>query len=177
MEPKEKTRGYMLTSAGTLIIVLAVLLFGLTTDSGEIDWVSVITAAAGFVMAGTGLYLMFRTRGPRTASRREDGPRGGPDSPGRCWSACSATPTARTTARFLVGLSLRKDEIISRSFSTSQATIRNPSHGGGRFDQPVPLLENPLAMRRRHPRLARLTVWVRRPTSSRTVLWHLFDVV
>jgi hypothetical protein len=68
MEPKEKTRGYMLTSAGTLIIVLAVLLFGLTTDSGEIDWISVITAAAGFVMAGTGLYLMFRTRGPRTAS-------------------------------------------------------------------------------------------------------------
>ena len=67
MEPKEKTRGYVLTSAGTLIIVLAVL-FGLTTDSGEIDWVSVITAAAGFVMAGTGLYLMFRTRGPRTAS-------------------------------------------------------------------------------------------------------------
>jgi hypothetical protein len=68
MEPKEKTRGYMLTSAGTLIIVLAVLLFGLTTDSGEIDWISVITAAAGFVMAGSGLYLMFRTRGPRTAS-------------------------------------------------------------------------------------------------------------
>ena len=53
MEPKEKTRGYVLTSAGTLIIVLAVLFFGLTTDSGEIDWVSVMPAAAGFVMAGT----------------------------------------------------------------------------------------------------------------------------
>jgi predicted anti-sigma-YlaC factor YlaD len=68
MEPKEKTRGYVLTSVGTLTIVLAVLLFGLTTDSGEIDWVSVITAAAGFVMAATGLYLVFRTTGPRPAS-------------------------------------------------------------------------------------------------------------
>ena len=64
----ENTRGYTLTSAGTLMILLAVLSFGLTTASGEVDWVSVITAVAGFVMAGTGLHLMFRTRRPRTAS-------------------------------------------------------------------------------------------------------------
>jgi predicted anti-sigma-YlaC factor YlaD len=68
MEPKKKTRVHMLTSVGTVIIVLAVLMFGLTTDSGAIDWISVITAAAGFVMVGTGLFLMFRADEPRTGA-------------------------------------------------------------------------------------------------------------
>ncbi|HEU4356206.1 MAG TPA: hypothetical protein VFT27_11515 [Actinomycetota bacterium] len=57
-----------LISVGLAVIVLAVLLFGLTTESGEVDWVSVITAVAGVVMVAVGAFIAFRGRGTSTGS-------------------------------------------------------------------------------------------------------------
>lgn len=68
MKPPGRTRASMLISVGTVVVVLAVLMFGLTTDSGAVDWVSVITAAAGFVMVGTGLFVAYRDAGNRTTT-------------------------------------------------------------------------------------------------------------
>lgn len=58
----ERGRGLVLVTAGLTVVVLAVLLFGLTTDSGEADWVSIITAVAGAVMVVTGLYIGLRRK-------------------------------------------------------------------------------------------------------------------
>ncbi len=58
-----------LIAGGLTVVVLAVLLFGLETDSGEIDWVSVITAAAGVVMIVAGLIVAVRHRGTPTGSK------------------------------------------------------------------------------------------------------------
>jgi len=62
----ERNRGLLLTAAGMTTIVLAVLLFGLTTG-GAIDWVSVVTAVAGLVVVVQGLYLVFHNK--RTGGR------------------------------------------------------------------------------------------------------------
>jgi hypothetical protein len=66
-----KILGISMTALGLAVIVLAVLLFGLTTDSGAVDWVSIITAVAGVVLAATGLNQIFRGGG---TSPRAGGP-------------------------------------------------------------------------------------------------------
>ena len=50
--------------AGAGVIVFAVLLVGLRNDRG-IDWVSVVTAAAGAALMITGFFTTFR-HGPTT---------------------------------------------------------------------------------------------------------------
>ena len=59
----EKGVGLSLAAAG-LGIVGASVVFGLTTDSGAIDWVGIITAAAGLIMVVTGLFRAFRPGAP-----------------------------------------------------------------------------------------------------------------
>ena len=57
--PRERTLGLAFVAAGLAAVVLGVLLFGLTTVSGAIDWVSVVTVGAGLVVLGEGFYLTF----------------------------------------------------------------------------------------------------------------------
>lgn len=64
----DRGRALSLIVGGLAVVVVAVLLFGLETDSGETDWVSVIMAVAGAVMVVTGLFVAFRTRGTPTGS-------------------------------------------------------------------------------------------------------------
>jgi hypothetical protein len=52
--------------AGVGIIGVA-FVFGLTTASGEPDWVEIITAIAGLVMIFTGLFRAFRKGTPHAA--------------------------------------------------------------------------------------------------------------
>ena len=59
----EKGVGLSLAAAGLGIMGVSVV-FGLTADSGAIDWVGVITAAAGLIMVVTGLYRAFRPGTP-----------------------------------------------------------------------------------------------------------------
>ena len=63
MTAKEtRTFGLSLVAAGVAGLVFAVLLVGLTTASGAPDWVSILTAVAGAVVLGDGLYILFRGR-------------------------------------------------------------------------------------------------------------------
>jgi hypothetical protein len=55
----ERNVGLSLAAAGVGIIGVAIV-FGLTTESGEIDWIGVITATAGLIMLLTGLFRAFR---------------------------------------------------------------------------------------------------------------------
>jgi hypothetical protein len=51
------------TAIGIVVVVIAVLLVGLTeTSNGEttVDWVSVMTAIGGLVIAGRGMYAVVR---------------------------------------------------------------------------------------------------------------------
>ena len=67
MTPKgERKVGMSLAAAGVGIIGVAIV-FGLTTESGDVDWVGVVTATAGFIMVVTGLYRTFRKDRPRNA--------------------------------------------------------------------------------------------------------------
>ena len=67
MTPKgERNVGMPLAAAGVGIIGVAIL-FGLTTDGGDIDWVGVVTATAGLVMIVTGLYRALRKDKPHGA--------------------------------------------------------------------------------------------------------------
>lgn len=55
--------GLLTTVIGIVVVVVAVLLFGLTkTSNGEttVDWVSVMTAIGGGVIAGRGLHAVVR---------------------------------------------------------------------------------------------------------------------
>jgi hypothetical protein len=55
--------GLVTTAIGIVVVVVAVLAFGLTeTSNGEttVDWVSVMTAIGGMVIAGRGLYAVVR---------------------------------------------------------------------------------------------------------------------
>lgn len=64
MDPRdERDRGWMWFVVGLGVVVLSVLVFGLTTESGALDWVSIVTAAAGVLMAITGLYVAIRSKG------------------------------------------------------------------------------------------------------------------
>lgn len=66
----DRGRALSLIAVGFAVVILAVLLFGLETDSGEIDWVSVIMTVAGAVMVVTGVLITLRSR----ASSRGSGP-------------------------------------------------------------------------------------------------------
>ncbi len=59
MERTRRDQGLLFAAVGVSAVVLAVLLFGLTTATGAIDVVSVITAVAGLALVATGLYQAF----------------------------------------------------------------------------------------------------------------------
>jgi hypothetical protein len=66
MAPRgEKNVGLTLAAAGAGIMGASVV-FGLTTDSGAIDWVGIIMATAGFIMVLTGLFRAYRPGAPHT---------------------------------------------------------------------------------------------------------------
>ena len=60
---EQMTSGLLMTAAGVGIIVFAVFLVGLATGGGALDVVSIVTAAAGVTMAGSGVYTMWRGDG------------------------------------------------------------------------------------------------------------------
>lgn len=62
----ERTVGLSLAGAGIGIVGVA-FVFGLTTVTGGPDWVGIITATAGVVMAFTGLFRAFRGGTPHTS--------------------------------------------------------------------------------------------------------------
>jgi FtsH-binding integral membrane protein len=59
---EQRTRGLLQMIAGVGIIVFAVVLVGLTTPSDSPDWVSIITAAVGLVVAVTGMITILHNR-------------------------------------------------------------------------------------------------------------------
>jgi hypothetical protein len=59
MDKRERNQGLAFAAAGLCVVVAAMLLFGLTTATGALDVVSVITAVAGGTMVATGLYQAF----------------------------------------------------------------------------------------------------------------------
>jgi len=63
---EERNVGLSLAAAGVGIMGAAIV-FGLTADGGGLDWIGIITLAAGAVMAITGLFTAVRNRGPHTA--------------------------------------------------------------------------------------------------------------
>lgn len=65
MDKRQRNQGLAFAAVGLCVVVAAVLLFGLTTATGAIDVVSVITAVAGATMIATGLYQAFHHPRPR----------------------------------------------------------------------------------------------------------------
>jgi hypothetical protein len=65
----QRVQPLSLIVGGLGVVVVAVLLFGLETDGGEPDWISIIMALAGAVMVVTGLIVAFRNRGRPTGSK------------------------------------------------------------------------------------------------------------
>ena len=61
---EEKNLGLTLAAAGTGILGASVV-FGLTTESGAVDWIGIVTATAGLIMVLTGLFRAFRSGTPR----------------------------------------------------------------------------------------------------------------
>lgn len=59
----EKNAGLGLAAAGAGIIGVSVV-FGLTTEIGAVDWIGIVTAAAGLMMVLTGLLRAFRPGKP-----------------------------------------------------------------------------------------------------------------
>ncbi len=62
---RERDVGLTIAAAGVGIMGASVV-FGLTTDSGAIDWVEVVTATAGLIMVLTGLFRAHRPGTPHT---------------------------------------------------------------------------------------------------------------
>ena len=56
---RERNVGLTLAAAGAGVMGASVV-FGLTTDSGAIDSVGIITATAGLIMVVTGLFRTYR---------------------------------------------------------------------------------------------------------------------
>ena len=56
---RERNGGLTLAAAGAGVTGASVV-FGLTTDSGAIDWVGIITATVGLIMVVTGLFRTYR---------------------------------------------------------------------------------------------------------------------
>ena len=64
MAPREeKSVGLTLAAAGAGIMGVSVV-FGLTTESGAVDWIGIVTATAGSIMVLTGLFRAFRSGTP-----------------------------------------------------------------------------------------------------------------
>jgi hypothetical protein len=64
MAPREeKSVGLTLAAAGAGIMGVSVV-FGLTTESGAVDWIGIVTATAGLIMILTGLFRAFRSGTP-----------------------------------------------------------------------------------------------------------------
>jgi hypothetical protein len=63
---EERNLGLTMAAAGAGIMGAAVV-FGLTMEGGGIDWVSIVTLAAGALMALTGLFTAYRKSDPRHA--------------------------------------------------------------------------------------------------------------
>jgi hypothetical protein len=64
MAPREeKSVGLTLAAAGAGIMGVSVV-FGLTTESGAVDWIGIVTATAGLIMVLTGLFRAFRSGTP-----------------------------------------------------------------------------------------------------------------
>ena len=57
----ERNTGIATTVVGLGAISFA-LVVGFTKDGGGVDWISIITAAAGLVVAVVGLFTIFRHR-------------------------------------------------------------------------------------------------------------------
>ena len=64
MEPRdERRRGILSLALGVAAVgFLVALLFGATTEGGDLDWVDIPTAGAGSVLAVGGLYFTLRHR-------------------------------------------------------------------------------------------------------------------
>jgi hypothetical protein len=67
MEKQSRNLGLSMVVAGLGVIVFAVLV-GITKEGGGPDWVSIITAIAGFVMAATGLIALYGAKGTGAGS-------------------------------------------------------------------------------------------------------------
>ena len=63
---RERNVWLSFAAAGVGIMGVAVV-FGLTTERGDPDWVGIITAAAGAIMVITGLLRAFHAGRPHTA--------------------------------------------------------------------------------------------------------------
>jgi len=63
---EERNLGLTMAAAGAGIMGAAVV-FGLIMEGGGIDWVSIVTLAAGALMALTGLFTAYRKNDPRNA--------------------------------------------------------------------------------------------------------------
>jgi hypothetical protein len=64
MAPREeKNVGLTLATAGAGIMGASVV-FGLTAESGAVDWIGMVTATAGLIMVLTGLFRAFRSGAP-----------------------------------------------------------------------------------------------------------------
>jgi hypothetical protein len=59
----EKNLALTLAAAGAGIMGAAVV-FGLTTETGAIDWVGIVMATAGLIMVLTGLFRAYRPGAP-----------------------------------------------------------------------------------------------------------------
>lgn len=62
MEPEKRDFGLLVAVAGLCFVLLSLLLYGVTTADG-VDWLSVVTAVAGFGLLITGLYSAFGHKG------------------------------------------------------------------------------------------------------------------
>ena len=69
---REKTVGLTLAAAGAGIMGASVVL-GLTTESGAVDWIGIVTATAGLITVLTGLFGAFRSGTPHTGSAGRPG--------------------------------------------------------------------------------------------------------
>jgi isoprenylcysteine carboxyl methyltransferase (ICMT) family protein YpbQ len=68
MDSTEMKQGLAFAAAGLCVVVAAVLLFGLTTATGAIDVVSVITGVAGGTIVASGLYRAFHHPRPHPSA-------------------------------------------------------------------------------------------------------------
>ena len=62
---REKNVGLTLAAAGAGMVGASVVL-GLTTESGAVDWIGIVTATAGLIMVLTGLFRAFGPGTPHT---------------------------------------------------------------------------------------------------------------
>ena len=63
---EDRNLGLTMAAAGVGIMGAAVV-FGLTMEGGGIDWVSIVTVAAGVLMVLTGLFTAYRKHEPHHA--------------------------------------------------------------------------------------------------------------